>query len=69
MRLPFPGERNIHGPLDLLRRIWRDTLDQPDPGDLAENAKRALSVPFVDYARGDGIDDRARAATSPGRRS
>ena len=55
MRLPFPGERNIHGPLDLLRRIWRDTLDQPDPGDLAENAKRALSVPFVDYARGDGI--------------
>ncbi len=55
MRLPFPGERNIHGPLDLLRRIWRDTLDQPDPGDLAENAKRALSVPFVDYARGDGV--------------
>jgi hypothetical protein len=55
MRLPFPGERNIHGPLDLIRRIWRDTLDQPDPGDLAENAKRALSVPFVDYARGDGI--------------
>ena len=55
MRLPFPGERNIRGPLDLLRRIWRDTLDQPDPGDLAENARRAFSVPFVDYARGDGI--------------
>ncbi len=55
MRLPFPGERYIHGPLDLLRRVWRDTLDQPDPGDLAERAKRAFSVPFVDYARGDGI--------------
>ena len=55
MRLPFPGERYVHGPLDLLRRVWRDTLDQPDPGDLAEGAKRAFSVPFVDYARGDGI--------------
>ena len=55
MRLPFPGERYIHGPLDLVRRVWRDTLDQPDPGDLAESAKRAFSVPFVDYARGDGV--------------
>lgn len=54
MRLPFPGERNLRGPLDLLRRIWRDTLDQPDPGDLALKVRHALSVPFVDYARGDG---------------
>ena len=54
MLLPFPGERNIRGPLDLLRRLWRDTLAQPDPGDLAARARRALSVPFVDYARGDG---------------
>ncbi len=54
MLLPFPGERNIRGPLDLLRRVWRDTLAQPDPGDLAARARRALSVPFVDYARGDG---------------
>jgi hypothetical protein len=54
MRLPFPGERNLRGPLDLLRRVWRDTLDQPDPGDLAGKVGRALSVPFVDYARGDG---------------
>ena len=68
MRLPFPGERNIRGPLDLVRRFWRDTLDQPDPGDLAENARRALSVPFVDYARGDGDRRSARAATSAGRR-
>ncbi len=54
MLLPFPGEKNIRGPLDLLRRFWRDTLAQPDPGDLAARARRALSVPFVDYARGDG---------------
>ena len=54
MRLPFPGERNLRGPLDLLRRGWRDTLDQPDPGDLSGKVRRALSVPFVDYARGDG---------------
>ena len=54
MLLPFPGERTIRGPLDLLRRFWRDTLAQPDPGDLAERVKRTLSVPFVDYARGDG---------------
>ena len=54
MLLPFPGERYIRGPLDLLRRVWRDTLAQPDPGDLAARTQRALSVPFVDYARGDG---------------
>jgi len=55
MRLPFPGEKNIRGPLDLLRRVWRDTLAQPDPGDLAGRVRSALSVPFVDYARGDGM--------------
>jgi len=54
MLLPFPGEQNIRGPLDLIRRLWRDTLAQPDPGDLAARARHALSVPFVDYARGDG---------------
>ena len=55
MLLPFPGEKRIRGVLDLVRHLWRDTLAQPDPGDLAANAKRALSVPFVDYARGDGL--------------
>ena len=35
-------------------KLWRDTLDQPDPGDLSGKVARALSVPFVDYARGDG---------------
>ncbi|MFL5721279.1 MAG: hypothetical protein ACJ778_12475, partial [Chloroflexota bacterium] len=55
MLLPFPGERNIRGPLDLARRLWRDSLGQPDPGDLGARARRAFSVPFVDYARGDGL--------------
>ena len=55
MRLPLPGERLLHGVLDVLRRMWRDTLNQPDPGDLAEALKRLVSVPFVDYARGDGL--------------
>lgn len=54
MALPFPGEQNLHGPLDLLRGFWRDTLSQPDPGDLAGKVRKAFSVPFVDYARGDG---------------
>ena len=55
MRLPLPGERLLHGVLDVVRRMWRDTLNQPDPGDLAEALKRLVSVPFVDYARGDGL--------------
>ncbi len=54
MALPFPGEQKLHGPLDLLRGFWRDTLSQPDPGDLAGKVRKAFSVPFVDYARGDG---------------
>ena len=55
MRLPLPGEQVLHGVLDFVRRTWRDTLNQPDPGDLAEALKRLVSVPFVDYARGDGV--------------
>jgi hypothetical protein len=55
MRLPLPGEQLLHGVLDVVRRMWRDTLNQPDPGDLAEALKRLVSVPFVDYARGDGL--------------
>ncbi len=55
MRLALPGEQLVHGILDWVRRFWRDTLNQPDPGDLAEMLKRLVSVPFVDYARGDGV--------------
>ena len=54
-RLPLPGERLADGVLGWLRRVWRDTLNQPDPGDLFASLKRAVAVPFVDYARGDGL--------------
>jgi hypothetical protein len=55
MRIALPGEQVMHGVLDFARRTWRDTLNQPDPGDLAESLKKLVSVPFVDYARGDGV--------------
>jgi hypothetical protein len=55
MRLALPGAALQRGILDWVRRTWRDTLNQPDPGDLAEMLARLVSVPFVDYARGDGI--------------
>ena len=55
MRLPLPGDELLRGVLEALRRFWRDTLGQPDPGDIADSVQRALSVPFVDYARGDGL--------------
>ncbi|MEO5963944.1 MAG: hypothetical protein ABIR11_00660, partial [Candidatus Limnocylindrales bacterium] len=54
-RLALPGEQVVHRVLDRARRTWRDTLNQPDPGDLGELLQRLVSVPFVDYARGDGI--------------
>ncbi len=52
---PIPGARRLHGILDAVRSFWRDTLRQPDPGDLAASLERALSIPFIDYARGDGL--------------
>ena len=55
MRLALPGERLADGLLGWFRVFWRDTLNQPDPGDLFASLKRAVSVPFVDYARGDGL--------------
>ena len=53
-QLPLPFARGARGALDALRTFWRDTLNQPDPGDLARRIEGALSVPFIDYARGDG---------------
>ncbi len=55
MRLALPGSALQRGILDWVRRTWRDTLNQPDPGDLAEMIARLVSIPFVDYARGDGV--------------
>jgi len=53
--IPLPGLRGARGLLDALRSFWRESLRQPDPGDLGESLASALSVPFVDYARGDGL--------------
>lgn len=53
-QLPLPFARGAKGVLHALRTFWRDTLNQPDPGDLAQRIEGALSVPFIDYARGDG---------------
>jgi hypothetical protein len=52
--IPLPGMRGVGGLLEALRAFWRESLRQPDPGDLAASLSAALSVPFVDYARGDG---------------
>ena len=51
---PIPAARGIRGVLDALRSFWRDTLRQDDPGDLGAAIARALSIPFIDYARADG---------------
>lgn len=53
--VPLPAMRAFHSGLQGLRRLWRDVLRQGDPGDLAASVEAALSIPFVDYARGDGI--------------
>jgi hypothetical protein len=51
---PVPGIARLRGPLALLRHFWRDTLRQPDPGDLSARLEGALNVGFIDYARGNG---------------
>ena len=52
--IPLPGLRGVRGFLEAVRSFWRGALRQPDPGDLAAALAGALSVPFVDYARGEG---------------
>ena len=53
--MPLPALRGVKGLLSAIRDLWRDTLRQPDPGDLASSLERALAVPFIDYARADGL--------------
>jgi hypothetical protein len=53
--VPLPAMRRVHNGLEGLRRLWRDVLRQDDPGDLAARVEAAMSIPFVDYARGDGL--------------
>jgi hypothetical protein len=52
---PLPGLARLHGFLDGVRAFWRDTLRQADPGDLAARLQGWFSIPFIDYARGDGV--------------
>jgi hypothetical protein len=59
---PLPAARPLRRFLEGVRRFWRDTLRQEDPGDLASSLEGALSIPFIDYARGDGL------AIGPGQR-
>jgi hypothetical protein len=51
---PLPGVRGLRGLLEALRVLWRDVLRQDDPGDLAARLGDWFTVPFIDYARGDG---------------
>lgn len=37
-------------------RLWRNVLRQGDPEKLVDRIEGFLSVPFVDYARGDGLE-------------
>ncbi len=53
--VPLPALRPARSFLEGLRRVWRDVLRQDDPGDLAASVETALSIPFIDYARGDGL--------------
>jgi hypothetical protein len=53
--VPIPALQGLANFLEVAREFWRDTLRQPDPGDLRAALSSALSVPFVDYARGDGM--------------
>ncbi len=53
--VPVPAFRGISSFFDVVRHIWRDALRQGDPGDLGGRVAAALSIPFIDYARGDGL--------------
>ena len=52
--VPIPALEGLGNFLEVAREFWRDSLRQPDPGDLRAALSSALSVPFVDYARGNG---------------
>ena len=54
-QVPLPALRPLRGVLAGARAFWRDILRQDDPGDLAARFEAALSIPFTDYARGDGL--------------
>ncbi|MBX7254243.1 MAG: hypothetical protein K1X50_19845 [Candidatus Promineofilum sp.] len=41
--------------LNAARKFWTETLRQGDPAAAAQRIEQLISVPFVDYARGDGV--------------
>ena len=51
----LPTVRPVRTALGALRVLWRDVLRQADPGDLSARLEAALAIPFIDYARGDGV--------------
>ena len=53
--VPIPAFRGLRRWLEGVRQFWRDILRQGDPGDLGARFESALAVPFIDYARGDGL--------------
>ena len=66
--VPLPTLRPVRAALGAIRVLWRDVLRQADPGDLSARLETALSIPFIDYARGDGLVI-GRGAVPPGTRS
>ena len=55
--------------LDVVRRTWRDTLNQPDPGDLAEALKRLEALrPAYERLRADRIRAESDVERLTGRR-
>ena len=44
----------VKNALNAARKFWTETLRQGDPAAAAQRIEQLLSVPFVDYARGDG---------------
>ena len=47
--------RPVKNALILLRKFWVEKLGQGDAGQVSEEVGALLSVPFIDYARGDGV--------------
>ena len=45
----------VAGAINWLRKLWADTLGMGRVGNQRRSTRAMLSVPFVDYARGDGL--------------
>lgn len=48
--VPIPAPRHVRRLADALTKIWRERLGQGD------DTRRPLRIPFVDFARGDGLE-------------